>query len=53
MDLSRINYIKDSKLEDLIDNNYLEQLIIRLGFNIENLREQPQIVKDNGGGLRI
>jgi hypothetical protein len=53
MDLSRINYIKDSKLEDLIDNNYLEQLIIRLGFNTENLREQPQIVKDNGGGLRI
>jgi hypothetical protein len=30
MDLSRINYIKESKLDDLTDNNYLEQLIIIL-----------------------
>jgi hypothetical protein len=53
MDLTRIQLIKESNLEDLQDNNYLEQLIIRLGFNTEILREQPKIVKDNGGGLLI
>jgi cephalosporin hydroxylase len=53
MDLTRINLIKSSKLEDLEDNNYLENLIVKLGFNTEILREQPQIVKENGGGLLI
>jgi len=53
MDLERIKFIKESNLEDLKNNNYLENLIIKLGFNIEILREQPQIVKDNGGGLFI
>ena len=53
MDLTRINFIKESNLEDLQNNNYLENLIIKLGFNTEILREQPQIVKDNGGGLLI
>lgn len=33
--------------------NILESLIIKLGFNREILIEQPQIVKDNGGGLLI
>jgi cephalosporin hydroxylase len=53
MDLSRIKFIKESNLEDLQNNNYLENLIIQLGFNTEILREQPKIVKDNGGGLLI
>lgn len=53
MDLSRIKFIKESNLEDLQNNNYLEKLIIKLGFNTEILSEQPQIVKDNGGGLLI
>jgi cephalosporin hydroxylase len=53
MDLARIKFIKESNLEDLQNNNYLENLIIKLGFNTEILREQPQIVKDNGGGLFI
>lgn len=53
MDLERIKYIKESKLEDLQNNDYLENLIIKLGFNTEILREQPKIVKDNGGGLLI
>ena len=53
MDLERIKFIKESNLEDLQNNNYLENLIIKLGFNKEILREQPQIVKDNGGGLLI
>jgi len=53
MDLTRIKLIKESNLEDLQNNNYLENLIIKLGFNTEILREQPKIVKDNGGGLLI
>jgi len=53
MDLTKIKFIKESNLKDLQNNNYLENLIIKLGFNNENLREQPKIVKDNGGGLLI
>jgi cephalosporin hydroxylase len=53
MDLSRIKFIKESNLEDLQNSNYLENLIIKLGFNTEILREQPKIVKNNGGGLLI
>ena len=53
MDLSRINLIKDSSLEYLTNNTYLENLIVKLGFNTEILREQPEIVKQNGGGLLI
>jgi cephalosporin hydroxylase len=53
MDLTRIKFIKESNLEDLQNSNYLENLIIKLGFNTEILREQPKIVKDNGGGLLI
>ena len=53
MDLTKINLIKESTLENLTNNNYLENLIIKLGFNTELLREQPQIVKENGGGLLI
>jgi len=48
MDLSRIELIKESSLEDLQNNHYLENLIIKLGFNTEILREQPKIVKNNG-----
>jgi hypothetical protein len=53
MDLTRIKFIKQSNLSDLQNNSYLENLIIKLGFNTEILREQPKIVKDNGGGLLI
>ena len=53
MDLSRVQLIKESDLHDLKNNDYLESLIIKLGFNTEVLREQPKIVKDNGGGLFI
>lgn len=53
MDLSRIELIKKSDLQDLKSSDYLERLIVNLGFNNEILREQPKIVKDNGGGLFI
>ena len=53
MDLLRIRLIKESKIEDLKKKDYLENLIIKLGFNREILREQPKIVKENGGGLLI
>jgi cephalosporin hydroxylase len=53
MDLTRIRFIKESSLENLQHNLYLEQLIIKLGFNTESLIEQPAVVKKNGGGLLI
>jgi cephalosporin hydroxylase len=53
MDLSRINHIKESSVENLQNANYLEDLIIKLGFNTELLNEQPKVVKENGGGLLI
>jgi cephalosporin hydroxylase len=53
LDLTRIQLIKESRLVDLKDNNYLENLIVKLGFNNEILNEQPQIVKENSGGLFI
>jgi cephalosporin hydroxylase len=53
MDLSRIRLIQESSVEDLKSQTYLEELIVKLGFNTEILREQPKIVKENGGGLLI
>ena len=53
MDLARVNLIRESSVENLLDSNYLEQLIIKLGFNTEILDEQPDIVRKNGGGLLI
>ena len=53
MDLTKIELIKNSSLTDLKNNVYLEQLMCKLGFNNEILSEQPQIVKDNCGGLLI
>jgi hypothetical protein len=53
MDLSRIHLIHNSNLQELQDQSYLENLIIKLGFNTEILREQPLVVKENGGGLLI
>jgi len=40
MDLTRIKFIKESKLEDLQNSNYLEDLIIKLGFNTEILDQR-------------
>jgi cephalosporin hydroxylase len=53
MDLTRIQLIKNSSMDDLKNKDYLEELIIKLGFNTEILREQPAVVKENGGGLLI
>ena len=53
MDLTRIDRITQSSIEQLNDNVYVENLIVQLGFNTEILREQPQLVKENGGGLLI
>jgi hypothetical protein len=53
MDLSRVSLIKNATVEQLTDSAFLEELIIKLGFNTEILREQPEIVKNNGGGLKI
>lgn len=53
MDLSRIHLIKNSSLEQLKEQKYLEELIIQLGFNNENCIEQPKIILENSGGLLI
>ena len=53
MELSRVELIRDASSEELIDPAFLENLIVKLGFNVEVLREQPEIVKKNGGGLLI
>lgn len=53
MDLSRLQLIIDSNIKDLSDSDYLENLILKLGFNNEELREQPSIVKANTRGLLI
>jgi len=53
MDLDRIKLIREAEINQLKDSNFLEQLVIKLGFNTEILHEQPDIVKQNGGGLLI
>lgn len=53
MDFTRIQLIKDSSINDLVNPKYVENLIINLGFNTEILVEQPDIVKRNTGGLFI
>lgn len=53
MELDRVNIIRQSENTDLLNSDYLEDMIIKLGFNREILTEQPKVVKDNGGGLLI
>lgn len=54
LDLSRVELIQKSELDDLKNACYLEtDLIPKLGFNTEILHEQPLVVKDNCGGLLI
>lgn len=51
--MDRIQYIRDSTTDELLDVDYLERLMCRLGFNDEILHEQPEIVRANTGGLKI
>lgn len=52
--MDRIQLIRNSSTEQLLDVKYLEdELIPNLGLNTEMLNEQPEIVKQNGGGLLI
>jgi cephalosporin hydroxylase len=54
LELSRIMLIQEASLDDLKNAHYLEEVLIpKLGFNNEILHEQPQVVKDNCGGLLI
>jgi hypothetical protein len=54
LDLSKIRWIQEASLDDLKNAVYLEEVLIPiLGFNNEILHEQPQVVKENGGGLLI
>ena len=53
MDLSRIGLILDASSDNLANEEFLEALIPKLGFNDEILDEQPSIVTSNKGGLKI
>ena len=53
MDLSRVSLIQNASINDLENQVFLESLILQLGMNTKILNEQPQCVKDNGGGLHI
>jgi cephalosporin hydroxylase len=53
MDLSRVTLLQNASITDLENQVFLESFILQLGMNTEILNEQPQCVKDNGGGLRI
>lgn len=53
MDLTRIRFIKNCTIDQLTNEEYIQTLMVALGFNNEILREQPQLVKNNGGGLLI
>jgi hypothetical protein len=53
LDLSRVSLIRDSEIDALKSNTYLERLILDLGTNVEKPEEQPEIVNKNGGGLYI
>ena len=48
-----MNYINNSNIEELKNNELLEKLIIKLGFNSKNLKNQPEFIKDNSCGLFI
>ena len=53
LDLSRIEFIRKRDPTRLANASYLEKLMPQLGFNTELSFEQPQIVRENGGGLLI
>lgn len=53
LDLNKVQLIKNSSIQDLKNLRYVENLIINLGLNKELLDEQPEIVRNNGGGLLI
>lgn len=53
VDFNRIDLIQNSSIADLENREYLENLILRLGMNDEEPQEQPSIVLENAGGLKI
>lgn len=53
LDLTKAALIADWDKESLNNPSYIEEQMTYLGFNTELLHEQPNIVKQNGGGLLI
>lgn len=53
LNLNKVQLIKNSNINNLKKKKYVENLIIKLGFNSELLDEQPKIVRNNTGGLLI
>lgn len=52
-DLSRLELIRDSSIEQLKNARYLEELTVRLGLNAEGMNQQPAFVEAASGGLNI
>lgn len=53
MNITRVRHIQDADINDIKDQKFIENLILTLGLNTEILDEQPDIVKNNTGGLLI
>ena len=51
--MENIQFIRDSDANDLKNSQYVEKLMLKLGLNSEILDEQPLIVHENTGGLKI
>lgn len=48
-----LSLIRECDIDQLKSVQYVENLMLKLGLNSENLEEQPSIVKENTGGLKI
>ena len=53
LDLTKVSLIQGWDKQFLNDHTYIENQMRQLGFNTEQLHEQPNVVKENGGGLYI
>jgi cephalosporin hydroxylase len=53
LDLTKVALIQGWDKQFLNYSTYIEKQMMQLGFNTELLHEQPNVVKENGGGLRI
>ena len=51
--MDRLAAIRSADVTKFDSQEYLQQIMVQLGFNTEILNEQPRIVRENGGGLRI
>lgn len=51
MDVSRVHLIRNSSVDDLKNEVYMEDLVKKLGLNYEIPEENPEVTRQNIGGL--